>query len=36
MAAPTPGTGADQDQNWPLPKFYFSVDICDQNDLTFK
>lgn len=36
MAAPTPGTGGDQDQNWPLPKFYFSVDIGDQTDLPFQ
>lgn len=36
MAVPTPGTGADQDQNWPLPKFYFSVDIGDMTDLPFQ
>lgn len=36
MAVPTPGTGADQDQNWPLPKFYFSVDIGDLTDLPFQ
>jgi hypothetical protein len=23
MAAPTAGTGSEQDQYWPLPKFYF-------------
>jgi phage tail-like protein len=36
MAAPTAGTGADQDQFWPLPKFYFSVDIGDSTDLPFQ
>ena len=36
MAAPTAGTGADQDQFWPLPKFYFSVDIGDFTDLAFQ
>ena len=36
MAAPTAGTGADQDQNWPLPKFYFSVDIGEFTDLAFQ
>ena len=32
MATPTAGTGAEQDQYWPLPKFYFSVDIGDFTD----
>ena len=36
MAAPTAGTGGGQDQFWPLPKFYFSVDIGDQTDLPFQ
>jgi phage tail-like protein len=36
MAAPTAGTGEDQDQNWPLPKFYFSVDIGEFTDLAFQ
>lgn len=36
MASPTPGTGAEQDQFWPMPKFYFSVDIGDQTDLPFQ
>ena len=36
MAAPTKGTGAEQDQYWPLPKFYFSVDIGDFKDLPFQ
>jgi len=36
MAVPTPGTGADQDQFWPLPKFYFSVDIGNETDLAFQ
>lgn len=36
MAVPTQGTGADQDQFWPLPKFYFSVDIGDMTDLPFQ
>jgi phage tail-like protein len=36
MAAPTAGTGGEQDQFWPLPKFYFSVDIGDQTDLPFQ
>ena len=29
MSSPTPGTGSVQDDYWPLPKFYFSVDIGD-------
>ena len=33
MALPTAGTGGEQDQFWPLPKFYFSVDIGDFTDL---
>ena len=36
MATPTAGTGGVQDQFWPLPKFYFSVDIGDQTDLPFR
>jgi phage tail-like protein len=36
MAAPTAGTGGEQDQFWPLPKFYFSVDIGDLTDLPFQ
>jgi phage tail-like protein len=36
MATPTPGTGEDQDQFWPLPKFYFSVDIGEFTDLAFQ
>jgi phage tail-like protein len=36
MAAPTAGTGENQDQFWPLPKFYFSVDIGDQTDIAFQ
>lgn len=36
MAAPTAGTGGEQDQFWPLPKFYFSVDIGDETDLPFQ
>jgi len=36
MAVPTQCTGADQDQFWPLPKFYFSVDIGDMTDLPFQ
>lgn len=36
MATPTAGTGAEQDQYWPLPKFYFSVDIGDFTDLPFQ
>lgn len=36
MATPTQGTGAEQDQFWPLPKFYFSVDIGDLTDLPFQ
>ena len=36
MAAPTAGSGAEQDQYWPLPKFYFSVDIGDYTDLPFQ
>jgi phage tail-like protein len=33
---PTPGTGGEQDQYWPMPKFYFSVDIGDQTDISFQ
>jgi phage tail-like protein len=37
MALPTAGTGAEQDQFWPLPKFYFSVDIGEEfTDLPFQ
>jgi phage tail-like protein len=36
MAAPTPGAGNVQDQFWPMPKFYFSVDIGDKTDLPFQ
>ena len=36
MALPTAGTGAEQDQFWPLPKFYFSVDIGEFTDLPFQ
>ena len=36
MATPTAGTGADQDLFWPMPKFYFSVDIGDKTDLPFQ
>ena len=36
MATPTAGTGGEQDQFWPLPKYYFSVDIGDQTDLAFQ
>lgn len=37
MAAPTPGTGENQDQYWPLPKFFFSVDIGTEfTDLAFQ
>lgn len=35
MALPTAGTGGEQDQFWPIPKFYFSVDIDDLTDLSF-
>ena len=35
MALPTSGSGGEQDQFWPLPKFYFSVDIDDLTDLGF-
>lgn len=35
MALPTAGTGGEQDQFWPMPKFYFSVDIDDLTDLSF-
>lgn len=36
MASPTPGSGENQDQYWPLPKFYFSVDIGEFTDLSFQ
>ena len=35
MALPTSGSGGEQDQFWPLPKFYFSVDIDDLTNLGF-
>jgi len=35
MALPTAGTGGEKDQFWPMPKFYFSVDIDDLTDLSF-
>ena len=35
MASPKAGTGGEQDQFWPLPKLYFSVDIDDLTDLPF-
>ena len=35
MALPTAGSGDKQDQFWPMPKFYFSVDIDDLTDLPF-
>lgn len=35
MALPTAGTGGEQDQFWPMPKFYFSLDIDDLTDLPF-
>tara|TARA_B100001113_G_C21051888_1_gene597176 strand:- start:486 stop:959 length:474 start_codon:yes stop_codon:yes gene_type:complete len=33
--APQPGDGSTQDDYWPLPKFYFSVDIGSFTDLPF-
>ena len=36
MALPTAGTGAEQDQFWPRPKVYFSVDIGEFTDLPFQ
>jgi len=36
MALPVAGTGDVQDQFWPMPKFYFSVDIGDFQDLPFQ
>ena len=36
MALPIAGSGKEQDQFWPLPKFYFSVDIGDFTDLPFQ
>ena len=36
MAIPVAGSGGEQDQFWPLPKFYFSVDIGDFTDLPFQ
>lgn len=35
MALPTAGMGGEQDQFWPMPKFYFSVNIDDLTDLSF-
>ena len=36
MAVPVAGSGGEQDQYWPLPKFYFSVDRGDFTDLPFQ
>ena len=36
MATPVPGTGEEQDQFWPMPKYYFSVDIGDLTDIPFQ
>jgi hypothetical protein len=36
MAAPVVGPGDVQDKFWPLPKFYFSVDIGDVTDIAFQ
>lgn len=36
MAFPSAGTGGEQDEFWPLPQFYFSVDIGEFSDLAFK
>ena len=36
MALPVAGTGDAQDQFWPMPKFYFSVDIGDFQYLPFQ
>ena len=36
MALRTAVTGAEQDQFWPMPKFYFSVDIGEFTDLPFQ
>tara|TARA_B110000971_G_scaffold221476_1_gene268778 strand:- start:23203 stop:23673 length:471 start_codon:yes stop_codon:yes gene_type:complete len=36
MAQAVAGTGEDQDKFWPLPKFYFSVDIGDMQDIPFQ
>ena len=36
MALPVAGTGGEQDQFWPMPKFYFSVDIGDDTDIAFQ
>jgi len=36
MALPVAGSGGEQDQFWPLPKFYFSVDIGDVTDIAFQ
>lgn len=36
MAVPTADSGAEQSEYWPLPKFYFSVDIGDFDDLPFQ
>lgn len=36
MATPSAGSGKEQDQYWPLPKFYFSVDIGEYKDLPFQ
>lgn len=36
MAIAQPGTGGEQDQYWPMPKFYFSVDIGEFTDISFQ
>ena len=36
MAVARAGSGGEQDQFWPMPKFYFSVDIDDLTDLPFQ
>jgi len=36
MAVPTAGDGTAQDQFWPLPKFYFSVDLGEFTDMAFQ
>ena len=36
MAVARAGSGGEQDQFWPMPKFYFSVDIYYLTDLPFQ
>mgnify|MGYP006076308367 CR=1 FL=1 len=36
MALPKAESGKEQDQFWPMPKFYFSIDIDDLTDLAFQ